>query len=114
MRVFALTVIVCALAACGGALAEGESQFEKGRYPEAKQTFLSLETESRGWGDVRRAEYALFRGLTHAALGDRAQAGLWLREAKAIEDAHPGALSQENRQRLRVGLEANDVSVPTP
>jgi hypothetical protein len=109
MRRFAFALVATALAACGGALSEGESQFDKGRYPEAKRTFSTLELESRTWDDARRAEYALYRGLTHAALGDRAQAGVWLREAKAIEDAHPGALSHENEQRLRVGLEANDV-----
>jgi hypothetical protein len=109
MRRLGLALVAAVLVGCGGALAEGESQFGKGRYPEAKQTFAGLEVESRTWGDARRAEYALYRGLTLAALGDRAQAGLWLREAKAIEDAHPGALSHEDGQRLRVGIEANDV-----
>ncbi len=108
MRLVALALIVCPLVACGGALAEGKSQFDKGRYPEAKQTFASLEAESRTWDDAHRGQYALYRGLTFASLGDRAQAGLWLREAKAIEDAHPGSLSHEDVQRLRVGLEAND------
>jgi hypothetical protein len=105
----ALALVVAVLGGCGGALSEGESQFGKGRYPEAKQTFAGLEVESRTWSDARRAEYALYRGLTHAALGDRAQAGVWLREAKAIEDGHPRTLSPENEQRLRIGLEANDV-----
>jgi hypothetical protein len=108
MRRLAFALVAWLLVACGGALAEGESQFGKGRYPEAKQTFAAIEVESRTWDDPRRAEYALYRGLTHAALGDRAQAGVWLREAKAIVDAHPGALSHEDEQRLRVGLEANE------
>ena len=47
------------LAACGGALAEGRSQFDKGSYPEAKQTFASAEVDSRSWSDAKRAEYAL-------------------------------------------------------
>ncbi len=97
------------LIACGGALVEGESQFKKGRYPEAKQTFAALESESRSYNDAKRAEYALYRGLTLGALGDRAQAGVWLREAKAIEDAHPGSLSVTDGQRLKLALEANDV-----
>jgi hypothetical protein len=109
MRRLAFALFASVLLACGGALSEGESEFGKGRYPEAKQTFALLEAESRTWGDSKRAEYALYRGLTHAALGDRAQAGIWLREAKAIQDAHPGALSHEDEQRLRVGLETNDV-----
>ena len=97
--------VLALLVACGGALSEGESQFDKGRYAEAKQTFVSIEPESRRWDDSRRAEYALFRGLTHGALGDRATAGVWLREAKAIEDLHPGTLSSENLARLKLGLE---------
>ncbi len=108
MRTLAALVLVATLAACGGALAQGESQFARGQYPEAKQTFLSAEPDSRRWNDARRAEYALYRGLTHGALGDRGQAALWLREAKAIEDMHPGSLSQEDTRRLHIGLQSTD------
>ena len=105
-----LVVPLClSVAACASVLAEGESQFDKGRYPEAKQTFVALEADSRAYPDARRAEYALYRGLTLGALGDRAQAGVWLREARAIEDAHPGSLSTEDAARLKAGLDANDV-----
>jgi tetratricopeptide (TPR) repeat protein len=106
-----LAVILLALpllAACGGALAEGESQFKKGRYPEAKQTFASIEAQSRSYGDGPRAEYALYRGLTLSALGDRAQAGVWLREAKAIADTNPGSLEHEDALRLKEAMEANE------
>ena len=99
--------LAASLVACGGALAEGRSQFDKGSYPEAKQTFASAEAESRSWSDAKRAEYALYRGLTLGALGDRAHAGVWLREAKAIEDAHPGSLDAPEAQRLHLGLESN-------
>jgi hypothetical protein len=103
-----IVALVLFTTGCGGALAQGESQFDKGRYPEAKNTFLSIEAESRNYDDPHRAAYALYRGLTHAALGDRASAALWLREAKAIEDAHPGSLSMEDRRRLQVALDANE------
>ena len=93
-------------AACGGALSEGKSEFKKGRYAEAKETFLRTEGESRTWDDGRRAQYSLYRGLTHSALGDRGAATLWLREAKAVEDAHPGTMSAEDVTRLTLGLEA--------
>ena len=91
--------------ACGGALADGRAQFDKGRYPEAKQTFVSIEADAKTWADPKRAEYALYRGLTHAALGDRVAAGIWLKEAKAIVDGNPAALSVEDTQRLKLGLE---------
>ena len=100
-------MLLSVLAACGGALAEGRSQFDKGSYPEAKQTFAAAETDSRSWGDSKRAEYALYRGLTLGALGDRAMAGVWLREARAIEDAHPASLTPEETQRLHAGLESS-------
>ncbi|HEY3817622.1 MAG TPA: hypothetical protein VGL81_10645 [Polyangiaceae bacterium] len=99
-------LLLASLTACGGALAEGRSQFDKGNYPEAKQTFAAAEADSRTWGDAHRAEYALYRGLTLGALGDHAAAGVWLREAKAIEDAHPGSLPPEEAQRLHLGLES--------
>jgi hypothetical protein len=110
MRPWHLVPLALLLVACAGGLAEGEGQFRKGRYPEAKQTFAALEVESRAYPDGKRAEYALYRGLTLGALGDRAQAGVWLREAKAIEDAHPGSLSAEDAARLKAGLDASDVN----
>ncbi len=98
-----------ALLACGGALARGIDQFDDGHYPEAKQTFASLEPESRSWDDAHRARYALYRGLTYGALGDKARAGVWLRESKAIVLAHPDALPAADRQRLKTGLDTYDV-----
>jgi hypothetical protein len=109
MRLAAVVFLSLALAGCGGALDDGRAQFAKGRYPEAKQTFASLDYDSLRWDDARRAEYALYRGLTEAALGDRAHASVWLREAKAIEDARPGSLSPQDAHRLKIGLETNDL-----
>jgi hypothetical protein len=106
MRGLAVVALLSSLTACGGALAAGRSQFDRGSYAEAKQTFASAEADSRSWSDARRAEYALYRGLTLGALGDRGQAGVWLREARGIEDAHPGSLDPEEAQRLHLGLES--------
>jgi hypothetical protein len=97
------------LVGCGGALADGEADFRHGRYPEAKQSLASLEIESASWNDSARAEYALYRGLTLAALGNRPQARVWLREAQAVEDAHEGSLRDMDARRLRVAIEANEV-----
>lgn len=105
LRRWILPLALLFAVACGGALSDGKAQFNKGRYPEAKATFLAAEQDSRTWDDARRAEYTLYRGLTHAALGDKTQAGVWLREAKAIEDAHPGTLSTQDAERLKLGLE---------
>src|SRR5688572_17442929 len=91
---------------CAGPLTDGKAQFKKGRYAEAKVTLTSVELESRNWDDRKRAEYALYRGLTHGALGDRGTAAIWLSEAKAIEDSHPGTLSADDLARLKLGLES--------
>jgi hypothetical protein len=99
---------VATLGACGGPLAEGRSEFNAGHYPRAKQIFASIEAESRGYAEGDRAEYDLYRGLTLLSLGDRAQAGTWLREAKAIEDTRPGTLPPEDAQRLKASLESGD------
>ncbi len=104
MRAIAVGLLVT-LVGCGGALSEGESQFAKGRYPEAKQTFLYVEGASHGWSAADQAEYALYRGLTHAALGDRAAATAWLTLARSIEGGAPGSLSERDEKRLAIGIE---------
>jgi hypothetical protein len=101
-------LLLLLLISCGGALSEGKSAFRKGRYPEAREIFLRLEPEAKEMGGGRRAEYALYRGLTHGALGDRAQALVWLNEARAIEEAQPGTLSADDLARLRIALESYD------
>jgi hypothetical protein len=116
MRRFVVSILVLLLVACGGGLSEAKSDFKKGRYAEAKQMLVRVEPESKTWDDKRRAEYALYRGLTHNALGDRAAAGTWLNEAKALEDARPGTLTEDDQVRLRLGLEAvqPDSVAPSP
>jgi hypothetical protein len=89
-----------------------------------KAELVQLETESRSWNSERRAEYALYRGLVHHSLGDRAAAGVWLAEAKALDDAHADAdahahartLSDEDRVRLKLALESltSDAAPPSP
>ncbi len=108
--------LTLALPACGSALSDAKSDFKKGHYGEARATLVRAEPESRDWELGRRAEYALYRGLTHGALGDRQAAGVWLKEAKAIDDAHPGTLSDDDRARLRLGLESvsPDVAPASP
>lgn len=113
VAIVSLALLVCA---CGSALSEAKGDFKKGRYGEAREAFVRIEADSRAWDEHRRAEYALYRGLTHGALGDRQSAGVWLKEAKALEDAHPGTLTDDDRVRLRLGLEsvAPDVAPATP
>jgi hypothetical protein len=105
-RALALAVTIV-LAGCAGHLAEGESAFRRGDYPEAKRTLGALEASARSWPDERRAEYALYRGLTFAALGDGVRADRWLEQAEALEESRPGSLSPDDAHRLETALEAS-------
>ena len=103
----ALALALAPLAsACSESLGAAKADFRKGRIAEAKAQLVELEPDSRKWGERRRAEYALYRGLVHHSLGDRSAAGLWLAEAKTLEDAHPRTLSDDDRVRLKLALES--------
>jgi hypothetical protein len=104
------------LIGCSGSLGAAKADFRKGRVAEAKNELVLLETDSRSWSNERRAEYALYRGLVHHSLGDRAAAGVWLAEAKALDRAQPHTLSDEDRVRLKLALEslASDTARPSP
>jgi hypothetical protein len=106
LRRLAIVLFAIALVACGGTLASAKGDWQKGRYSEAKAKLEALEPESRTWTGQRRAEYVLYRGLVHLSLGDRQAAGVWLREAKAVEDVHPHTLAGEDKARLDVALES--------
>lgn len=99
-------VAMSTLVACGSGLSDAKSAFHKGRIAEAKAQLVRMEEESHMWSPRRRAEYALYRGLSHHSLGDRNAAGVWLAEAKAIEDTHPKSLVDEDRVRLQLALES--------
>jgi hypothetical protein len=108
--------LALAITGCAGSVGSAKSAYRKGRIDEANAELVALEDDSRGWSPQRRVEYALYRGLVHLSLGDRAVAGLWLRETKAFEDAHPGTLEEDDRARLRLALDAlgeND-GAPSP
>ncbi|MGA2447134.1 MAG: hypothetical protein ABTD50_00490 [Polyangiaceae bacterium] len=103
----ALAIAPWVLNACaaGGPLADCKADFAKGQYPRAKADLQRIDQRARAWTSPERAQYALYRGLTSEALGDRRQAALWLREARAIEDAAPGTLAPLDAKRLSVGLD---------
>lgn len=105
MRLLGVLFVVL-LCACGGSLASAKGDYQKGRFADAKAKLEALEPDSRTWSGQRRAEYVLYRGLVHLSLGDRQAAGVWLREAKAMEDVHPHTLAGEDKARLDVALES--------
>jgi hypothetical protein len=93
-------------AACSGTLTSAKSDFKGGRMAEAKEKLVSLEPEARGWTGPRRAEYTLYRGLVESSLGDREAALGWLKEARSIHRAEPKTLSEDDRTRLDLALDA--------
>jgi hypothetical protein len=102
MRRSAAVGILLALAAsgCGGAYRQGLGAFDEGRYPDAVGEFRRAEADFSGWSEAKRIRYALYRGLSHLAVGDARETERWLGYAKASFDRHPGAFTDEERGRL--------------
>jgi hypothetical protein len=85
---------------CRGTLEGAVHSYDAGRYSEADIAFRGAERPSRSWDFENRARYALYRGLTHLALGDARAADRWLRAAKAAVESDPDGFSPEDRGRL--------------
>ena len=85
--------------ACTGSAAVGIDAYEQGRYPEALAALRHWE-RSRGAEVVNDARYALYRGLTELALGNAAEAHLWLSVTQELLAKDPDALDRHDRGRL--------------
>jgi hypothetical protein len=88
------------LVACGGSLGDAMAAFDQGRYPDAVGDFRRAEADFGDWSEARRARYALYRGLTHLAVGDARQADRWLSYAKRSFDRDPALFTHSERGRL--------------
>jgi hypothetical protein len=74
--------------------------FDEARYADAVAEFRRAEP---GLSDSTAREltrYALYRGLTHLALGDASAASYWLGFAKRRTERDPRLLSANDRGRL--------------
>jgi len=69
-------------AACAASLESAKSSYDKGDYAGAKAALVEIEKAEIAKGGCARAEYELFRGLTHLGLGDKANAKQWLEWAR--------------------------------
>ena len=74
--------------------------YEDGRYPTAAAQFRAGEHGARQLGGAEFARYALYRGLTHLALGDARAAARWVGYAKACADRDPMVFDDEDRGAL--------------
>jgi hypothetical protein len=100
-RASALSLLLAlSTAACGGAYRMGLGAFDEGRYPDAVGEFRRAEPEFSHWSESRRIRYALYRGLSHLAVGDARETDRWLGYAKAAFDHRPELFTHEERGRL--------------
>jgi hypothetical protein len=99
---FAVSMLVFAilLGGCAGPLGSSIREYDHGRYPQALDNLRRAEIEAASLCHRERVRYALYRGLTHLALGDRSASWRWLAEAKGALDAEPLVLSDEDAGRL--------------
>jgi hypothetical protein len=74
--------------------------YEHARYPEAIEALSAVEGDARHGASSDVTRYALYRGLTHLALGDRLATLRWLGRAKTAVQADPTVLSADDASRL--------------
>lgn len=106
LRFVGFAALLLFVVACGTTLSRAKTDFRGGKFADAKDKLIAIEGDSVSYVGQERAEYVLYRGLVHHALGDRESAITWLREAKAIEAAHPRTLTDPDRARLDMVLES--------
>lgn len=94
-RLVALSVLIFG---CSSPLTEARTSFDEARFPEAVAEFRRL--NPTGLATDELFQYALYRGLTHLALGDAKPADRWLCVAKRLHEAAPGLASPEDAGRL--------------
>ena len=95
LRLVSLSVLIFG---CSSPLTEARTSFDEARYPDAVAQFRALRRE--GLSRPELFEYALYRGLTHLALGDSKPAEHWLLIAKRLSEESPGLANSEQEGRL--------------
>lgn len=85
---------------CSSPLRPARQAFDEARYPDAVAAFDALGARRPELDPTERFEYALYRGLSHLALGDARPAQRWLLLAKRMSEASPRLATPEQRGRL--------------
>ncbi|HYQ43336.1 MAG TPA: hypothetical protein VER11_15250 [Polyangiaceae bacterium] len=97
--VFGLILLVCT-SACHSALSDAMASYTDAQYPTAAAQFRAGEAQARRLNPGEFAHYALYRGLTHLALGDASAAARWVGYAKQSADRDPYLFNDEDRGAL--------------
>jgi hypothetical protein len=89
------------LLACSSPLTQARTSFAEARYPDAVAEYQALRPQVSQLARPQQFEYALYRGLSHLALGDSRPAQHWLTVAKRLSEAWPGLADREQEGRLQ-------------
>ncbi len=98
-RLWLILLLLCA-PGCHSALSDAMDSYTDGRYPTAAAQFRAAEPAARRLSPRDFASYALYRGLTHLALGDAQAAARWVGYAKQRADRDPQLFSDTDRGAL--------------
>lgn len=88
------------LLGCSSPLTEARTSFDEARYPDAAAQYRAVQPGAERLSLAELFEYALYRGLTHLALGDAQPAERWLLVAKRLSEQSPGLANSEQQGRL--------------
>jgi hypothetical protein len=97
LRLVALSSLIFG---CASALTPARQAFDEARYPDAVAEYRALAPRVPELSRRQLFEYALYRGLSHLAMGDSRPAERWLLAAKRLSEASPQLASEEERGRL--------------
>lgn len=86
--------------ACASPLAAARTSFDEARYPDAAAQYRALAPRVPHLPESELFEYALYRGLSHLALGDSVPAQRWLAVAKRLSERSPGLATSDEQGRL--------------
>ncbi|HEY3233864.1 MAG TPA: hypothetical protein VGJ84_04055 [Polyangiaceae bacterium] len=107
MRAWIFVTLALSTASCATYqqdLSRGQRLYESNEFERALAIWRALESDTDSLTLNDQARYAYLRGMTDYRLRFRADARHWLAVGKAIEQEHPGGLSQEWKTRLEETL----------
>jgi hypothetical protein len=88
------------MTACSSPLKEARTSFDEARYPDAVTQYRALGGRVGELDEAERYRYALYRGLSHLAMGDALPAERWLLVAKRVSERTPSVATSEEQGRL--------------
>ena len=105
-----LTVFALMLAVLGGCstyrdhLNRGQRLYDENNYEQALAIWRALEYDMDSLDEKDQARYAYLRGMTDYRLKFRSHARHWLALARAIDEMHPGGLTEDWKRRTEEAL----------